>query len=154
MRQIHYQRSGWFTVNVFNRLVAVLTRLGVSVWGSRLLAVRGRKTGQWRTTPVNLLEYQGQRYLVAPRGDTHWVRNLRSSGEGRLSLGRRSETFRATELPDSDKTDLLRAYLRRWKFEVGTFFGGVEPNAPEQDLQRIAPEHPVFKVEAARPHTG
>ena len=51
----HYQRPGWFTTNVFNRVVAALTRLGVSVYGSRLLEVRGRKSGEWRQTPVNLL---------------------------------------------------------------------------------------------------
>jgi hypothetical protein len=55
----HYQRPGWFTTNVFNRLVAGLTALGVSVYGSRVLEVRGRKSGEWRQTPVNLLRYEG-----------------------------------------------------------------------------------------------
>ena len=68
-----YVKPDWFTTNVFNRIVALLTSLGVSVYGSRVLAVRGRKSGEWRTTPVNLLTYQGERYLVAPRGVTQWV---------------------------------------------------------------------------------
>jgi len=78
----HYRAPGWFTRNVFNRLVALLTRQGVSVMGSRVLAVKGRTSGEWRTTPVNLLGYEGRRYLVAPRGETQWVRNLRVAGTG------------------------------------------------------------------------
>ena len=106
---------GWFTKNVFNRLVAVLTRAGFSLWGSRVLEVRGRKTGQWRRTPVNLLRHEGSDYLVAPRGNTQWARNLRAGGEARLILGRRVEPFTAVELGDDEKVPLLRAYLKRWK---------------------------------------
>ena len=142
----HYQRAGWFTKNVFNRAVALLTRAGVSVAGSRVLEVPGRKSGEPRRTPVNLMSFEGGRYLVAPRGHTQWVRNLRASGSGRLLLGRRAEEFSAVELPDSEKPDLLRAYLEKWKWEVGQFFGGVGPDAPEQELRRIAPDHPVFKL--------
>ena len=133
---------------MFNRLIAGLIRLGVSFAGSRVLEVRGRCSGEWRRTPVNLLAYEGERYLVAPRGKTQWVRNLRSSGEGRLRIGRRVEEFSATELPDAERAPLLRAYLKRWKWEVGTFFGGVGPDAPEQELRRIASEHPVFRISA------
>jgi deazaflavin-dependent oxidoreductase (nitroreductase family) len=142
----HFNRPGWFTTNVFNRAVAGLTRLGLSVWGSRILEVRGRSSGVWRRTPVNLLTLDGQRYLVAPRGNTQWVRNLRASGEGRLRLGRRSEPFRAAELDDESKLAILRAYLKRWKAEVGVFFDGVGPDSPEEELRRIAPKHPVFRV--------
>lgn len=143
---MHYQRPGWFTKQVFNRLVARLTRMGLSVWGSRILEVRGRKSGQWRQTPVNLLSYEGADYLVAPRGHTQWVRNLRASGTGRLRVGRRTQSFRATELADEDKAPLLRAYLKKWKLEVGVFFGGVGPDSSEQELLRIAPDHPVFRL--------
>lgn len=143
---MHYQRPGWFTKQVFNRLVARLTRLGVSVWGSRILEVKGRKSGQWRQTPVNLLSYEGANYLVAPRGHTQWVRNLRASGTGRLRVGRRTQPFSATELADDDKAPLLRAYLKKWKLEVGVFFGGVGPDSSEEDLRRIAPDHPVFRL--------
>jgi deazaflavin-dependent oxidoreductase (nitroreductase family) len=144
----HYQRPGWFTKHVFNRMVALLTRAGISVMGSRVLEVRGRKTGEPRRTPVNLLTYEGGRYLVAPRGNTQWVRNLRASGEGCLLLGRRSEAFTATELPDDERPPLLRAYLKRWKAEVGVFFGGVGPDSSEEELRRIAPDHPVFRLGA------
>lgn len=143
----HYQAPGWFTRNIFNRVVAILTWAGVSVWGSRILEIRGRKTGQPRRTPVNLLKLDGRRYLVAPRGHTQWVRNLRASGEGDLLLGRRREHFRATEIDDTEKEPILRAYLRRWKWEVGQFFGGVAADSSAAELQRIAPDHPVFRIE-------
>ena len=77
-----YVAPGWFTRTVFNPSVAFLTRAGFSVWGSRELRVRGRTSGEWRTTPVNLLSHDGERYLVAPRGETQWVKNLRAAGEG------------------------------------------------------------------------
>lgn len=142
----HYKRPGWFTTNVFNRLVAVLTRLGVSVYGSRVLEVQGRKSGQWRQTPVNLMRLDGAEYLVAPRGHTQWVKNLRAAGEGRLRLGARTQSFRAVELANDEKPALLRAYLKRWKFEVGVFFGGVGPDSSDDELRRIAPDHPVFRL--------
>lgn len=145
----HYQRPGWFTTNVFNRVVAGLTRLGVSVYGSRVLEVRGRTSGRWRQTPVNLLSYEGGEYLVAPRGHTQWVKNLRASGEGRLRVGRRVRAFSAVELSDDEKAPLLRAYLKRWKFEVGVFFGGVGPESSEEELRQIAPDHPVFRLTGA-----
>jgi deazaflavin-dependent oxidoreductase (nitroreductase family) len=147
MADEHYKQPGWFTRNVFNRAVARATRLGVSVWGSRILGVRGRTSGQVRETPVNLLTHRGETYLVAPRGITQWVRNLRAAGEGTLRLGRRSESFRAQELPDAEKLEVLRAYLRRWKVEVGVFFDGVDANSSDTELLRIAPDHPVFRID-------
>jgi deazaflavin-dependent oxidoreductase (nitroreductase family) len=145
----HYRRPDWFTKHVFNPLVAGLTRLGLSVAGSRILEVPGRKSGQPRRTPVNPLTLDGERYLVAPRGNTHWVRNLRASGSGRLLVGRRSEAFTATELAPEEVQPILRAYLRRWKWEVGQFFDGVGPDSPSEEMRRIAPDHPVFKIEPA-----
>jgi deazaflavin-dependent oxidoreductase (nitroreductase family) len=145
----HYKRPGWFTKNVFNRIVAALTRLGLSVWGSRVLEVRGRTSGEWRRTPVNLLTLDGERYLVSPRGHSQWVRNMRVSGGGRLLLGPRSESFAAVELSDEDaKVPVLRAYLKRWKAEVGVFFDGVGPDSTEQELREVAPKHPVFRLVA------
>jgi deazaflavin-dependent oxidoreductase (nitroreductase family) len=141
-----FQQPGWFTKNVFNRLVAGSTRLGLSVWGSRVLAVRGRSSGEWRTTPINLLTYRGERYLVAPRGVTQWVRNIRAGGEAELRIGRRREPIKVVELSDDEKPDLLRAYLRRWKMEIGTFFQGVGPESSTEELRRIAPGYPVFRI--------
>ncbi|HTR68859.1 MAG TPA: nitroreductase/quinone reductase family protein [Mycobacteriales bacterium] len=147
MANERYIEPGWFTRNVFNRTVAIATRLGVSVWGSRVLRVRGRISGEWRETPVNLLSLDGRRYLVAPRGVTQWVKNLRVAGEGELVLGRHAERFVGTEVADADKVEILRAYLKRWKAEVGVFFDGVNASSPEPELRRVAPDHPVFFVE-------
>jgi deazaflavin-dependent oxidoreductase (nitroreductase family) len=144
----HYREPGWFTRNVFNRSIAFLTRHGVSVWGSRVLAVKGRTSGEWRTTPVNLLELDGRRYLVSPRGEGQWVRNLRVAGTGELRVGKKVEPFRSRELTaDDEKVAVLRAYLKRWKFEVGVFFDGVGPDSTDEQLRAIAPRHPAFAIE-------
>jgi deazaflavin-dependent oxidoreductase (nitroreductase family) len=137
--------------HVFNAVVARLTRMGVSVYGSRVLSVKGRKSGEWRSTPVNLLTAGGTRYLVAPRGHTQWVRNLRAAGTGELRVGRRVEPFRATEVADDAKPEILRAYLKKWKFEVGVFFDGVDAKAPAGKLREIAPKYPIFRIEPATP---
>jgi deazaflavin-dependent oxidoreductase (nitroreductase family) len=142
----HYQRPGWFTTHVFNRIVALMTGAGIGVYGSRVLEVSGRQSGQPRRTPVNLLRFEGNQYLVAPRGHTQWVKNLRASGSGRLLLGRHADRFTASEVADADKPPVLRAYLKRWKWEVGQFFAGVGPDASDEDLLAIAPDHPVFRV--------
>lgn len=144
---MRYLKPGWFTRTVFNPAVALLTRAGLSIWGLRILEVTGRTTGALRSTPVNVLSHEGSRYLVAPRGETQWVRNVRASRSAVLRLGRRREAVQAIELSDADKPEVLRAYLKRWKTEVGVFFGGVGPRASDQQLLGIAPNHPVFRIE-------
>ncbi|HTW98572.1 MAG TPA: nitroreductase/quinone reductase family protein [Acidimicrobiales bacterium] len=145
-----YLVPGWLTRNVFNRAVAWSTRRGISIYGSRVLAVRGRRSGAWQRTPVNPLALEGAQYLVSPRGTTQWVRNLRAaSGAGELRLGRRSVAFSATELADADKPEVLRAYLRRWKWEVGQFFEGIGPESSDADLVAAGHKHPVFRIDSA-----
>lgn len=141
-----YIEPDWFTRNLLNPAVQALTKIGVSLWGSRILEVRGRKSGEWRSVPVNLLDLDGTDYLVAPRGETQWVRNLRAAGGGRLRVGRRVTPFEAEELTDEQKPGVLRPYLERWKWEVGQFFEGVGPDASDRELAAIAPNHPVFGV--------
>jgi hypothetical protein len=137
--------------NFFNDTVARLARIGVSVYGSRILYVRGRKSGEWRSTPVNPMTLDGTRYLVAPRGNTQWVRNLRATGHtGELHLGRRVERFRVTEIADDAKPPVLRVYLKRWKWEVGSFFeAGIDAKSSDETLLRIAPGYPVFRIDPA-----
>jgi deazaflavin-dependent oxidoreductase (nitroreductase family) len=148
----HYKAPGWFTRNIFNRAVARLTRMGVSVWGSRVLETRGRKTGEPRHTPVNLLAVGGHEYLVSPRGNGQWVRNVRADG-GRLTLilGSRRQAYLGRELDPADPqvTQILRAYLTRWKAEVGVFFDGTGPDSTDDELAAIAPKHPIFELAAA-----
>lgn len=129
------------------RLMVTLSRAGVSVLGSRILAVRGRTSGEWRTNPVNVLTLDGDRYLVAPRGNTQWVRNLRAAGTGELRHGRGAEAFRAEEVTDAAaKLPVLRHYLDRWGWEVGAFFEGLSKKSPDADVLRIAPGFPVFRI--------
>jgi deazaflavin-dependent oxidoreductase (nitroreductase family) len=148
--QPHYRRPGWFTRNVANRLVKTLTALGVSVMGSRVLEVRGRKSGLPRQVPVNLLSLDGQEYLVSARGNGEWVRNVRAAdGELVLLLGKRRQPRVATEVLDADKVPVLRAYLKRWKAEVGAFFDGVGPDSTDEQIAAIAAKHPVFLLAPA-----
>ncbi|MCC5951336.1 MAG: nitroreductase family deazaflavin-dependent oxidoreductase [Acidimicrobiia bacterium] len=141
-----YRPPGFVTRRVMNPIVAFLTRRGISVWGSRILEVRGRRSGALRRVPVNVLTLDGVDYLVAPRGVTQWVRNLRAAGEASVRVGRRHTDVVAHELDDADKVPVLRAYLARWKAEVGAFFDGVDDTSTDDDLARIAPRHPVFRL--------
>ena len=131
---------------LFGSVVARLTRMGLSVAGSRVLAVRGRTSGEWRTVPVNPMTVDGERYLVAPRGHTQWVRNMRAAGGGELRRGRRAEAFTAVELPDADKPPVLREYLRKWAWEVGRFFEGIDATSSDEELLAVAPGFPVFRI--------
>lgn len=141
----NYRKPDWFTQHVFNRLVSALTKAGISVLGSRVLEVPGRTSGQPRRTPVNLFERDGKHYLVSPRGETQWVRNLRASG-GRLVLilGRRRESWQATELSLDERLPILQGYVARWKWEVGAFFDGVGPDADDEAWRAEAGKHPAF----------
>lgn len=136
------------TATAFNNTVAWLARRGVSVYGSRELAVRGRTSGEWRTVPVNVLTVDGAEHLVAARGVTQWVRNMRAAGAGELRLGRTVEPFTATEITDpAAKVAVLRAYLRKWAWEVGAFFPGLSADSADDELAAAAGRYPVFVVE-------
>ncbi len=139
-----YLAPGRFTRRVFNPAVRGVARLGLGPWGARELRVKGRSSGEWRSTPVNPLVFEGQRYLVSPRGETQWVRNLRVSGEGLLRIGRTPTSFTATEVDDADKVEILRAYLRKWQWEVGVFFDGIGPDDDDATILATAAHHPVF----------
>jgi deazaflavin-dependent oxidoreductase (nitroreductase family) len=125
-----YLKPGWLVSRLVNPL---LMRIGIIP----TLAVRGRTSGEWRTVPVNVLELGGQRYLVAPRGDTQWVRNLRATGRGELRWRGRSEPFRSTEIADDEQSRIIEAYLARWGYQVRPYFQAL-PDAAD---------HPVFSIE-------
>jgi deazaflavin-dependent oxidoreductase (nitroreductase family) len=141
-----YLAPGWFTRNVFNPSVRLLTKLGLSVKGSRVLEVRGRTSGEPRRTVVNLLTVDGVRYLVAPRGEAQWVRNLRAAGSGTLRVGRRTEAFTAEELADDAKPPIIRAYLKAWAWEVKKFFEGLTADSSDAEVAAVAAGFPVFRV--------
>ena len=114
----------------------LLMRLGISAWGSRVLEHRGRRSGTLHHTPVNLLTLDDKEYLVAARGETEWVRNVRAAdGNLTLILGRHRQARTAAEVPVEARAEILRAYLRRWKFEVGMFFEGVGPDSTRRRVR-------------------
>ncbi|GAA2621311.1 nitroreductase family deazaflavin-dependent oxidoreductase [Streptomyces axinellae] len=139
-------RPGWFTRRVLNPTVSWLSRRGISLAGSGVLAVKGRKSGEWRRTPVNPLAHDGAVYLVAARGHVQWTRNMRAAGGGEIHRGKKSRPFTAVVVEDADKPEILRAYLRKWKWEVGAFFGSLGPDSTDEELLAAAPRHPVFRI--------
>ena len=147
MSETRYLEPNIFVKHGFNRFVRRLARMGVSVAGSRELRVVGRTSGKVRTVVVNLLDREGNRYLVSPRGHSEWVRNLRAAGgRGELRVGRRVETFQATELDDDAKVPVIRAYLEKWGWEVGAFFEGLDKKASDEEILAVAPGFPVFAL--------
>jgi deazaflavin-dependent oxidoreductase (nitroreductase family) len=127
-----YLRPGFLLSRVVNPVLMKL-RLKAS------LAVRGRRTGEWRTVPVNVLELSGRRYLVAIRGETEWVRNLRAAGSGEIRHGAKVEFFRAREVPVEERAPIIEAYRALWDREAKKFFEALPDPA----------DHPVFRIESA-----
>ena len=140
-----YLEPGWFTRNVFNRLMARLAKWGVSVWGSRQLAVRGRASGEWKTTPVNPLDFEGGRYLVAPRGTTQWVRNIRVAGTAELRLGRKVEPIAVVELADADKPAVIRGTSAAGRLR-SVSSSTVNERSTDDELLAVAAGFPVFRI--------
>jgi deazaflavin-dependent oxidoreductase (nitroreductase family) len=141
----YYKRPGWLMRKTLTPFLNLLMRMGISAWGSRVLEHRGRRSGTLHHTPVNLLTLHEKDYLVAARGETEWVRNVRAAdGSLTLILGHDRQARTAVEVPVEARTEILRAYLRRWKFEVGMFFEGVGPDSTDEEFAVIAGRHPVF----------
>ncbi|MGE0484043.1 MAG: nitroreductase family deazaflavin-dependent oxidoreductase [Gammaproteobacteria bacterium] len=129
----------------FNRLFGWLTAHGVGLAHNHALETRGRHSGHLRRTPVNLLEVDGRCYLVAPRGETHWVRNLRTEPSLALVRGRRRQACVARELAAAEKPALLRIYLQRFAPTVQRYFP-LAPDAPEEAFAAVASSYPVFEL--------
>ena len=126
-----------------NTMAAAMIRLGIGPAGMHLLTVRGRKSGLPRTTPVNLIEYQGRRWLVAPYGEVGWVRNARAAGEVELRRARTAERAQVREASAEEAAPVLRSYLRQLRLVVGPYFD-VTPSSPDPSFAAEAPRHPVF----------
>jgi deazaflavin-dependent oxidoreductase (nitroreductase family) len=141
-----YLKPGGFTSRVFNPFVAWLVRRGVNVAGAAILEVVGRRSGEPRRTPVNPLSLAGHRYLLAPRGETEWVRNIRVSGAAALLRGRQREQIAVAEVTDDDKLPIIREYLRVWAWEVGAFFEGLSVKSSDDEVRKAATGFPVFRI--------
>ncbi len=150
-QSVHYRKPGMLTRKLLNPFIALMMPRRRECLGEP--DPRGPRAYErdTRRTPVNLLELDGRRYLVSARGEGQWVRNVRANA-GRLTLllGRHREEVSADEVSDDEKSQVLRAYLRKWKMEVGVFFDGVNADSEETDFRRIASNHPVFVLTDAR----
>jgi deazaflavin-dependent oxidoreductase (nitroreductase family) len=131
-----------------NTLIRWLAEAGISLAGTRALRVRGRKTGQVRTVVINVLTVGGVDYLVSPRGNTQWARNVRAAGAVEMGPGWRRRGLRATEVDDATKPELLRRYLDRWYWEVKGHIAGLTPDSSDEQVRAAAPSIPVFALTA------
>lgn len=141
-----FDRPSFLVAKVANPLVNLLVRLGLRPGGAATLMVRGRVSGKERTAPVNPMVYEDATYILAPRGRTEWVRNLRAAGEAKLRIGRRERQVRATEVPAEERAPLLKAYLERWSGVAGKHFAAGK-NPSIEELEAEAADHPVFRLE-------
>jgi deazaflavin-dependent oxidoreductase (nitroreductase family) len=134
--------------SAFNKLFGILIGLGLPMKHKYLLEVRGRKSGKLYSMPVNLLTIGGKQFLVAPRGQTQWVRNVEVAGEISLKKGGSRQSFRVRPVSDEQKPPLLKAYLEAFKSEVQRYFP-VKAGSDVGEFRAIAGTYPVFELTPA-----
>ncbi|MCV7413337.1 hypothetical protein AWC05_28495 [Mycobacterium florentinum] len=127
-----------------NAVIRGLADLGISIAGTRALRVRGRKTGKQRAVVINLLAIDGVDYLVSPRGNTQWARNVRAAGVVEVGPRWRRRTLQATEVDDAAKPALLKRYLDRWYWQVKGYVAGLTPDSSDDEFRAGAPSIPMF----------
>ena len=130
---------------VFNRCFGFLVGVGLGMKHHYLLQVRGRKSCKLYANPIDLLEMNGRRFLVAPRGRTQWVRNAEAADVVTLKRGSWQQSFSLRAIPDADKPPLLKAYLDGFKTEVQRYFP-VPAGSDVEAFAEIAPNYPVFEL--------
>jgi len=145
MAQAQHFLKPSLTERIFNRIFAIAIGFGIGLEHNYVVEVRGRKSGKIFSTPIDLLEFEGRRYLVAPRGETNWVRNARASGHVTLCKGRRREEFAARELGLAQRPALLKAYLERFALTVQRYFP-LPRESPASEFAPIAERYPVFEL--------
>jgi len=129
---------------LINAVFSTVTRFGLGRSERYILTVVGRKSGQPRSTPVDVISNDGERWLVAGYGVSAWVHNLRAAGEANLSRGRGTERIRAVELDIVSSVPVLRRYLRAVR-AVRPYFQA-RMDSEDEDLLADAARHPVFRV--------
>ena len=130
---------------LFNRAVGFFIGLGLGFRHNYVLQVPGRKSGKLYSTPVDVLSLGDHQYLVAPRGNTQWVRNARVAGRVILKKGTRRTEFELKAVPEAQRPELLKAYLDRFKLSVGRFFP-IPPGSPAAAFAPLASRYPVFEL--------
>jgi deazaflavin-dependent oxidoreductase (nitroreductase family) len=140
---MYHKPSG--LVKAMNTFVGWLGSMGLVPGGTAQLQVKGRKSGQTRKNAVTWVEHEGQRYLVAPRGNTEWVRNVKADGGQAVLKRGKSEKVRLEEIPVEQRAAIIKPYLKKTAIATKREFG-LDPEAPMEEFERIAPQHPVFRV--------
>jgi deazaflavin-dependent oxidoreductase (nitroreductase family) len=130
---------------IFNRVFGFLVGTGLGFSHNYLLQVRGRKSRKLYSTPIDLLDQNGQRFLVAPRGRTQWVRNAEAAGEVTLKKGSSAQRFRLRPVGDAEKPEILKAYLDTFKREVQRYFP-VAAGSPVGGFVELTGSYPVFEL--------
>ena len=130
-----------------NAAIRWLAEMGISIAGTRALRVRGRKSGKQRGVVINLLTVDGVDYLVSPRGNTQWARNVRAAGVVEMGPRWRSERLRVSEVDDAAKPEVLKRYLARWYWQVKGYVAGLTPESSDEQLRAAAPSIPVFVLD-------
>jgi deazaflavin-dependent oxidoreductase (nitroreductase family) len=133
-----------------NRVIRWLAELGISIAGTRALRVRGRKSGKQRGVVINLLTVDGVDYVVSPRGNTQWARNVRAAGVVEMGPRWRRQRSEINEVTDAAKPELLRHYLARWYWQVKDYVVGLTPDSTDEQLRAAAPLIPVFALAPSR----
>lgn len=139
-----FRRPNWVE-RAFNRIFGAIIGLGFGLPHNYLLEVRGRKSGRLYTAPIDLLELEGRRYLVCPRGRSQWVRNAEASGRVALKKGRERREFALRALPRAEKPVILKSYLDRFKTTVQRYFP-LPAGSPAAAFGPFADRYPVFEL--------
>jgi deazaflavin-dependent oxidoreductase (nitroreductase family) len=135
-------------LRIGNSIVTALLQRGIKMGSNTLLTVPGRKSGEPRTTPVTVLNWNGQRLLASPYGEVDWVRNLRAAGEGSLRHGRDVETITAVELSPAEAAPIYKETLSSYPAIIQGYFD-VSPESPLEAFEREAERHPMFRLRSA-----
>jgi len=130
---------------IFNRVFGFIVGLGLGFSYNYLLQVRGRKSGKIYSTPIDLLELNGKKFLVAPRGVTQWVRNAEAAGEVTLKKGANRKRYGLRPLADAEKLEILKAYLDRFRKEVQVYFP-IPAGSPAEAFRELGPSYPAFEL--------
>jgi deazaflavin-dependent oxidoreductase (nitroreductase family) len=143
---VYHKPSG--AVKLMNSIVGRLASIGLVPMSTVMLQVKGRRSGQIRSTPVSWIEHEGQRYLVAPRGNTEWVRNVKAAGGEAVLKSRKTEPVRLEEVPVEQRAPIIKTYLKKTAMVTKREFG-LDPDAPVEEFEKIAPAHPAFRITPA-----
>lgn len=143
---VYHKPSG--LVKLMNGVLGRLASIGLMPGDTVQLQVKGRRSGQMRSVAVTWVEHEGQRYLVAPRGNTEWARNAKAAGGEAVLKHRKSERVRLEEIPVEQRAPIIKSYLKKTALVTKREFG-LEPDAPLEEFEKIAPDHPVFRVVTA-----